>query len=832
MTDLILDLRYAWRRLAAAPSFAIIAISTLAVGIGVTTAVYSLVYAMMFRPMNIPNIDRVVNVNHSGGTSVPLIALSWPDYQDFKASQTVFDTTAGWTRIRAPLRGPQRTEMLMGEAVEGTYFGLLGVPAALGRTITPLDDSPAAAPVTVLSHQLWRGRFAADPQIVGRVITLHGQQVEVIGVAPSWFRGVDMPNVAPTELWVPLAHKAAFQGWGGELHDRWSRWVRVKGRLAEGRTLEEARTEVNRIGHQLDQAFPSETRSRRRAREGWRAVPAASVHMNEGIDRIGLPISYGLMAALALVLLIACVNIANLLLARAAGRRVEMATRIAIGASRARLLRQLLTENALLCTIGGALGLLIAFMLTRFMTMEFNVGRGFDFAFAPRIEWPVLLVALGGTGLAGLAFGLVPALQGARTDVRSAMSGTVTGRRRLVSGRRMLVIFQLGLSVAFLVVGSVFLRGLAAYAAHDPGFDVSRTAIAGFELDFRWKDDHVSAARFLARLRERAGQQPGVTAAAVINAFPVGGGYLPFVYPRDEQSDAPPGDPRLRVSARMLIASPEALEVLGIPLTRGRFFTSEDTPASPRVAVLSEAAARRVFGTDDVVGRRLRFLRQATLGQEKPEPISVEVVGVARDTDVGSIGERDWGILFVPFGQAHEREMGVAVRTAADPAGAAAALSVLVEQLDDQIVAYADTGENILSNEVVPTRVGAAVAGGLGGLAFLLAIVGLYGVMSHLVAMRTREIGIRMALGAEAARVVRLILREGAGVVVAGACLGALLAYWILAVLGRLIFGIEGQEPMVLAGVTVALGLVALIACWIPARRAARVDPNVALRHL
>lgn len=837
MADLILDLRYAWRRLAAAPSFSIIAISTIAVGIGVTTAVYSLVYAMMFRPMNIADIDRVVNIYQSRVTSGPGSSLSWRDYEDLKAAQTVFDQTAAWARIRVPVSGAGPAELIFGEAVEGTYFGMLGVPAAAGRVITEREDTAAVSPVAVISDIFWRSRFGADPSVAGRVIKLGGHQVEIIGVAPPWFRGVDMPNVSPASVWVPLAHSALFidRTDVASRADRGHRWLNIKARLSEGRALEDARAEVTRIGQQLDLAYPGDSTSRRgREREQWRVAPASSVHMHESIDRIGVPISYGVMAALALVLLIACVNIANLLLARAAGRRVEMATRIAIGASRARLLRQLLTENALLCAIGGSLGLVIAFVLTRFMTMEFNIGRGLAFAFEPRIEWPVLLVALGATAFAGLAFGLAPALQGARTDVRAAMAGAITSRTRRLSARRVLVILQLGLSVAFLAVGSVFVKGFAEYAAHDPGFDLSHTATGGFELDFRWKGDHDAARRFLGRLRDRAREQQGTTAAAIVSALPIGNPG-PTYAAIGQESDVIRGEGVRPASARLLLADPEGLDVLGIPLLRGRFFDDRDQAGAPLVTVLSETTARRIFGHDDPMGRRMRFLTQRRVGEPPPEEMVATVVGLTADTDVGGVGRRETGLFFLPFEQFRQhdgRAVLVAVRTTGDPQTAASALSVLARQLDDEVVVYVDTGPNVLATEVVPTRIGAAVTGGLGALAFLLAIVGLYGVMSHLVAMRTREIGIRMALGAEARRVVRLILKEGAGVVIAGACLGVLLAYWIVMFLRRLIFGLDGQEPIVLLAVTLILALVALVACWIPARRAARVDPNVALRHL
>jgi predicted permease len=838
MATLLLDLRYAWRRLAGAPSFAIIAISTLAVGIGVTTAVYSLVYAMMFRPMNISDIERVVNIYHSSVTSGPGSSLSWDDYHDLKAAQGVFDQTTAWARIRVPVSGAGPAEMILGEAVEGTYFAMLGVPAAIGRTITEREDTAAIAPVAVVSDAFWRSRFGADPAVVGRVIKLAGHQVEIIGVAPPWFRGVDMPNVSPAAVWVPLAHSALLidRTDVASRADRGRRWLNIKARLSDGRTVEEARAEVARIGQQLDAAFPASvplTGGMTRSRAGWRVAPASSVHMGESIDHVGVPISYGVMAALALVLLIACVNIANLLLARAASRRVEMATRIAIGASRGRLLRQLLTENAFVCAIGGSLGIVIAFVLTRFMTMEFNVGRGFAFAFEPRIEWPVLLVALSATALAGLTFGLAPAVQGARTDVRAAMAGAITSRARRIPARRMLVIFQLGLSVAFLAVGSVFMQGFIRYAAHDPGFDLSRTAMATFELDFRWKDDREAGRRFLRKVRDAAREQPGTIAAAIVSAMPIGNPGPTTVSAGLEAADLRTSDMGTPAPG-LLVTGPEALVVFGIPLTRGRFFDERDAAGAPLVAVVSESTARWIFKTTDVVGRRVRLLPPRYSGEAAPDQMLATIVGVTANTDVGNLGGRG-SLMFVPFEQFRQfdaRPFMVAVRTSDDPAAAASALSVLAPQVDDEVMTYVSTGPSLLANDVVPTRIGAGLTGGLGGLAFLLAIVGLYGVMSHLVATRTREIGIRMALGAEAARVVRLILREGAGVVIAGAIFGVLLAYWIVASLRRFIFGLDGQEPIVLLAVTAVLAAVALVACLIPARRAARVDPNVALRHL
>ena len=840
MADLLLDLRYAWRRLIAAPSFAFIAIGTLAAGIGVTTAVYSLLYAMMFRSWNIPNIERIVNVDGGGGG--PRMSLSWLDYQDLKSSQTVFEEMAAWTRIRTPLSGEGPARVVLGEGVEGTYFNLHGIVPAAGRLLTPADDDPAAPLVAVLSDSLWRSRYAADPAIVGKTIRLHGRPVEIVGIAPAAFRGVDMPNVQPTLFWVPLAQGLAIDPDSETnrvtLTDRSRRAVRVKGMLAVGRTIQEAREEVALVAARLDDAHPGAvTRAGRRQREraSWNVVPASSVHMHESFDRLGVPISYGVMAALCMVLLIACVNIANLLLARAAGRRVEMATRIAIGASRARLFRQLLTESGLLCALGGAAGLFVAFVLTRFMVLDFNIGRGFSFGFQPRLDWPVLLIAFAATAMAGLTFGLVPAIQASRTDVRTGMTGAAAHRRRRVSGRRMLVVLQLGLSVAFLALGGLFVRGFAAYAAHDPGFDLSQSSLATFEMGYRWRDDHDAARRFLATVRKEARALQGVTAAAVVSAMPIGNpGPGSASVEMENASLRSRGDRSPYI--RFLITDPDALAVFGMRLARGRFFDSRDVAGSPFVTVLNEAAAREIFGTADAVGLRMRFMTQRYAGEPEPEEVVATVVGVTSDTDVGALGaERRDSLMFVPFEQFRQhdgRAVSVAVRTNGDPAAAATAIERIARETDGDVVTYTDTGANLLANEAVPTRIGAAVTGGLGVLAFVLALVGLYGVMSHLVASRTREIGIRMALGAEASRVVRLILMEGAGVVIAGAALGLLLAYWLAMFVRRLVFGAGTQDVQLLVAVTVALALIGLIACWIPARRGSRVDPNIALRHL
>lgn len=835
MGDFVLDLRYAWRRLAASPSFAFIAIGTLAAGIGVTTAVYSLVYAMMLRPMNIPEIERLVNIN--GGRDGSSMSISWPDYQDLKSAQSVFEQTAAWARVTVPITGRGPAEILPAEAVEGTYFGLLGVTAATGRLLSPADDDFAAPPVVVLGEALWRSHFAADPAIAGKVIKLDGRHFEIVGVASPSFRGVDMPNVQPTALWLPLAHGLTHD-WAGRRADRRSRAVRVKARLAEGRTVEDARQAVEMIARQLDTAYPgpADRVGRQRAeRASWRAVPASSVHMHESVDTLGVPMSYGVMAALAMVLLIACVNIANLLLARAAGRRVEMATRIAIGASRARLLRQLLTENALVCALGGAAGLFIAFVLTRFMALEFNIGRGLSFGFEPRLEWPVLAVGFAATALAGLAFGLGPALQASRTDVRSGMTGDAAARRRRLSGRRMLVMLQVGAAIAFLAVGSLFIRGFVEYAAHDPGFDLSRSSLATFEVRYRWKDDHDAARRFLTRVRDDARALPGVTGAAIVSTMPIGNPGPGNVSAEvEEQPSGARGDRTPLI--KFLITDPDALAVFGMDLLHGRFFDARDVAGAPAVTVLNEYAARWIFGTADVVGRRMRFRTQPRVGEPEPREVVAAVVGVTKNTDVGFIGRgSSRGLMFVPFEQFRQhdgRAVSVAIRTVGDPAAAATELSMLARRIDADVVTYPDTGANLMANQVVPTRIGAAVTGGLGMLAFLLALIGLYGVMSHLVASRTREIGIRMALGAERSRVVRLILKEGAGLVIAGAALGLVLAYWMAMFVQRLIFGVGAQSPEMLAAVTVALALVGLVACWVPARRAARVDPNVALRHL
>jgi putative ABC transport system permease protein len=824
------DSRYAVRRLVASPVFTSIAALTLAIGIGVSTAIYSLLYSTMFRGIDVPDKESLVNINASNRQSIAQISLSWSDYRDLRSMQSVFEEMSAWRRIEVPLSASGQSELVLAEAVEGNYFDLLRVPVARGRPLSRSDDTPSAVPVVVISDRLWRSRFGADAGAVGQIVKLQGYQFEIVGIAPEWFRGVDMPNLSPTTLWIPLAHAGVVRRSYPAPIEPDKLTVRVKARLALGRTMEEAQAEVRRISQQLSAASSGQhpPDSRTRSPDRWRVIPASSMHMHESIDRIAVPVGYGVLATLVVLLAIAALNVGNLLLARAFSRQFEMATRVAVGATRARLLAQLLTENGLLCALGGAFGLLLAILLTRALTVQLTGGFGLVLNLEPRIEWPVLLAAMAATAFLGLAFGLGPAIRGAGVDAGQVLSGYL-GQHSVSRWRMFLVALQFALSVTALVLGSLFVRGLLNAAAHDPGFDLRQVAFTTVDVDHRWGHDKEGARQFLTRFRDRVALERGGVAAIVELPIGADGGN---VYLGDEDGRSTIQDGTRVVSARTVIASPEALSVLRISLVRGRFLGPEDIESSLPVAVVSHLSAQRVFGSADVVGRRIKVTPQPWANDPTPPSMFATVIGVTRDTDVDHIGSRDRGVIFVPFTHMWNRRISVAVRTSTEPSSAASSMSASLRELDHEILAYFGTGDSILSNEVLTTRLGAQLGGSLGALAFMLAVLGLYGLMSHLVSLRTRDIGIFVALGADRRRVLLTIMREAISLVAVGAAAGALGAYWCVGFVRRLIFGFQSDQlGWLVIAITVVLGCVGLIACWLPALRATRVDPVIAIRR-
>jgi putative ABC transport system permease protein len=828
------DVIHAWRRLRAAPVFALFSVITLALGIGATTAVYSVVYAAVLRPPDIPNLDRVANLYHtdprtrSGG---PSFWLSLADYEDYRAVQTSFEHLAAWKRFRLPLAANGTAEFLMGEAVGGDYFADVGIVPALGRVIQPSDDRPDAARVIVLSDSLWRRQFAADPEVVGRPVKLAGEIFEIIGVAPPAFRGVDMPNVLPTAAWVPLS--AAGLSDPEDLTDRERRTVLAKGRLKPGRSMDEAQAEFRAIAQRLDLAYPIgakiDARFRRPSNTSrpWFLMPAAAVKMHESVDALVRPLVATVMVAVGLVLLVACTNIANLVLARGAARRHEIAVRLALGASRWRLIREQLVETGLLTLAGSAAAFAVArILMVRLLTGDLRVAS-LSVQFAPEMNASVAVVAAASTLLALVAFGVIPALRGSRGDVREALAsdGQNSSPPRW-RGRRGLIACQVAVSAGLMSVAVLCAQQLLAVANHDTGIDIDRLAVVRVAVGMQGRDEAQNR-RVLEEMLDAARRLPRVESAALSSGFPIelgaGGGAIGAT---SEQLTGGHYD--------FMVSTPDVFATWGVRIVKGRGFEEQDTGSSERVAVLTEPLARRLFPNGSAVGRQIVMRWSGSARQPSPPVETVTVVGIASDMDAGWVGNRGGGLLYLPWTQHDRPVMTITVRTSGDPAALVDPLKRLVNRIDNDVpVIDAAVASSLDDGRHLILRVGAAAAGALASLALFLSMTGLYGVLSELVLRRTRELGIRMALGADARRLLRMVLLDGTRPVLLGLVIG-LGCGVILRVSFRPLFirMLPAFDPLVIALVPATFIAAALVAAYLPARRAAGVDPNVALRQL
>ncbi|MEZ5316422.1 MAG: ADOP family duplicated permease [Vicinamibacterales bacterium] len=828
MRNLGRDVRYAWRRLLAAPAFSVFAILTLAFGIGATTAVASSV-AAMFRPYAIRNIDEVVNLYQR---RPPQGSLTSSDYDYIAAHQTVFTQMFAWARTRLSWSGATGASVVQGEAVSGTYFDLVGAPPLMGRPLAPADDRPGTAPVVVISETMWRSRFAADPAIVGRAVRLNGRAFEIVGVMPRWFTGVDMPNFAPTPYWITLAQKEALEP-TRESGDRQLGSLHAKGRLVPGVTIDQAAAELAGFAAHLDRADPQTEGYVARSGTGrqFQLIPTARVRLwdNPVVDDPFARMGAVVVALTALVLLVACTNLANLTLARGATRRRELAVRRALGGSRLRLIREQVVEAAVIGAAGGFGGVLIARAFMAVLGTQVRVGgdTGILVNLDPRLEPVTLLVALSTTMLAVLVFGLWPAITATRVRPRQALATDGAGSLPRWRGRRALIVGQVVVSVLLLALAAAFMRDALQVARRDPGLDLDRLAVVRVDLPGD-RYDEASGRRLLDLVQARTRQLPGVESVSVSSGLPVGLG-------------TPGGavrtgvDPWQRVE--FIAGTPGVFDTLGVRLVAGRLLSPDDRDPADTVVVVSAVTARALFDEPaGAVGRSVQFRRTRWAGDADTVDRMVRIVGVVDDMDVGAqVGSRDHGVLFMPFAQLYEtRYLSVLARTSAEPAATAGLIRRAIGDLDPDVpVPGAGSGTELGGTVNSFLNIAGGFTSILGVVALALAMAGLYGVLSQVVAARTREIGVRMTLGATRARILRLVVSDGMWPVVGGTVAGLGVAWFAEFGVGR-VFGSRVPEIGLVLFVLLPLPLVlaGLAACYLPARRAARVDPSVALRDL
>lgn len=836
------DTRFALRRLRTAPAFTLFAVVTLALGIGATTAIYSVIDAAILTPPDIRHIDYVVNLYHSDPRKAnrSLMAFSLPDYEDLRASQTVFSHLAAWTESPPLTLVANGTgEPVLGELVTGEYFTLVGALPRLGRLLQPGDDRPDAPAVVVLSHDVWQRRFGSDPAVVGKTVRMNGHLFVVVGVAPASFRGVFSPSVIPTSVWVSLQHATLLgAARAEELRDREERWLFVKGFLRRGRTVADAAAEVKTIARRLDAAYPIgrdvplQYRWTPAGTRTWVAMPAADVHVHESVDTFVLPFAAAAMAAVGLVLLVACTNLANLMLARGAARRQELAVRLALGASRARLVGEQLVESGVIALLGACGAMIVARAIMAWAGhTTVPLGRGFGLHVAPGLNVSVAIVAIGATALALLVFGLAPAIQLTRTDVRSAMSADTAnvavprwrGRSNLIAG-------QVAVSVALLAAAGIYGRDIVVSSLRNAGLDLDRAALV--RLDLRTQGyDETRGRRTLERILEIASREPGVEAAAVSSG-------VPGAIENDSASLAAPDQRVEKTRARgphpaLICATPDVFRALGVRILRGRSLNAHDASDSALVVVLSERAARGVYGATDPIGHAV-IVDAWHAGEGKWLTETATIVGVA--ADIGATEERlAAGVVYRPFAQQYDPRVTIVARaTQPDATAIVGRLRDLTLRVDPELaILDAGTGVALSRARMVFSKMIAMLAAVLALLALALAMAGLYGVLSYIVAGRTRELGVRMALGATRPRILCGVLYDGMRPVAEGIAVGLGLAALGLAALQPLVTRVmPAVDPLTFSLLPIPFVLAALVACFLPAHRAASVDPNVALRQL
>jgi predicted permease len=815
MRDLVQDLKFAVRQMARKPAVTLFAVLSLALGIGANSSIFSLVNAILFRELPAKRPQDLVEVYVGKQGEFQYATASYPDYVDLKSWNSVFSDMAGVNLALTTYDNGRSTQLLFGEQVSGNFFRLLGVRPALGRDFLPEEDrTPGTHPVVILSHRFWRQSLAGNPDIVGKTLKLNGIHFTVIGVGPEILRG-SFPGVS-SAFWVPLQMGDVMAG-GASLQERGSRSLFLKARLAPGVTLERARAEADTLAQRLRTAYPVDD-------EGLTLslVPSREVVLNPGLDGPIFGVAALLMGIVALVLLIACSNIANLQLVRAAERRREIAVRIAIGASRGRLIRQLLTESVLLALTGGVVGLMFAIWTAR-LIVAFKPPLPIPINLDVPLDWRVFAFNMGLALLTGILCGLAPALQSTRPEVVSAIkddtAGLGRGHRRF-GLRNLLVIAQVAISALLLVGSGLFLRSLGNAQSMDPGFQLRNGVAVQLALSLGNAYDETRGRAFYARLLERVRTLPGVRSASYVEHLPLGLN----IHISDVEIEGKPKPPKgEEPTVDRSGAYPGYLDTMGIQLVAGRDFTASDDASAPRVALVNETAARQFWPGEDPLGKRVRF------GEESPW---MTIVGVVRDGKYRTLGESPRPFLYPNSQQLYTPFMALVVATDGDEQAMLQQIRRELDVLDPNVPIFKmGTMSEHLSIMLFPARMGAALLAAFGALGLLLASIGLYGVVASSVARRTREVGIRMSLGAKRSDVLALMVREGMTLTATGLAIGLGLAALASQLLQGLLYGIGTRDPITFLTVAVVLGVIALLANLVPAGRAMRVEPTVALRY-
>jgi predicted permease len=821
------DTRYGLRTLRKSPGFTTVAVLSLAVGIGLNSAIFTIVDNVLFRPLPFERPDSVVSIFTSDDRDSAFGSSSFQDMKDLEAANVSLDSIAGHSMMFAAVSIDGDNRLAFGEVVTGNYFTSLGLPLALGSGFTAADDvGEGAHPVVVISDQLWRRSFGARQDAIGKSLKIKSRPYTIVGVMGPSFTGM-MPGVV-ADLWIPVSMVDDVEPAGQidvvpsatgttRLEQRGSRWLFLKGRLRDGVTATAAQADLNAIMSGLADAYPVSNRNRKAS-----VLPASDVRFHPEIDTVMRPAGAVLMGAVGLVLLIACANLASMLLARGAARTKEMALRSAIGAGRARLIRQMAVESLVLALAGGTVGLVLSLWATSWVASA-RLPIDIPITFTVATDWRLIAFTGGLSVLTGLAFGVLPALRASRPQLVASLKddASLAGPGRRFGLRHVLVVVQVAVSVVLLVGGALLVRSLFSGFNANPGFPVRGLTSATISLDLHGYDA-TRAKLFFERATSQVRQLPGVESVALAERIP----FSPNTHTTTIVVDGrPTATPENGASVDTSRVTADYFQTLGVPIVSGRGFDSRDTPESTPVAIISEALARAYFPNGDALGNRVRLRDQSGT--------AIEVVGISRDYIVRTLGEAPRPMIHFAASQRASMSYSLLVRTNGDTVALATEIEREFRMLEPELV-FLELGPvvRMMAASMLPISLGASLFGGLAGLAMLLAGLGVYGVIAFSVSRRTREIGIRMALGSTPGAIVNGVVREAFMLVGLGTVVGVVLAAFGAQALSSILLGVTALDPVSYLIAGALLITVAAIAAAVPARRAAAVDPLVALRSL
>ena len=817
------DIRYGARVLVKNPGVSAIAIISLALGIGANTTIFTVVNAVLLNPLPVKDISRVVEIDtidtktRVTAATLTKLGMSYPNCRDYARENQVLEGVSCLTGLPLTWSGGAEPKQISGQLVSANYFDVLGIQPAAGRFFLPGEDTkPSGNNVAVLSYSLWANKFGSDPNVIGKVLTLNATAYTVVGVAPRGFKGT-FTFLPADEIWIPISmYPQAMAGFERDnFNDRRFLAVGTIARLKPGVSLGAAEASLKTMATHLESEYPKDNAGRSVALTPLAEAAISANTYSQFTLAGGL-----MMGVVGLVLLIACVNLANLLLAQAARREKEMSLRAALGASRMRMLRQLVTESMLLALAGGTAGLIIAYWgRTALWSFRppFVEQSGIDLTLDSR----VLLFTLGISVLTGLLFGMAPAIKASRTDLVETLK--VGGRGNTVGWRSnplrsVLVVSEIALAMIALIGAGLFVRSMENAQRTNLGFESQNLFTMAFDLGALHYDEG-RGQQFFRDAIARANASPGVAAATIASNSPLGGGLARTVFPEGESETT---GYRGTLTELNDIA-PNFFETLRIPLIAGRTFNDSDRATTTWVAIANQAMAKHFWPNENALGKRFHFFGDTQLR---------EIIGIVGNTVVNSIGEEPQPVVYLPLAQDYSPAATIQVRTLGKPEGAVATVRGQVQSLDPSlaITGVQTIGETVSQGLWAP-RMGAALLALFGGLALILAAVGVYGVLSYAVNQQTHEIGIRMALGAQRGSVLTMVVGQGLKLAAAGFVLGFVGAWVAMRVLSSLLFDVSTHDPVTLGGVSLVLLTAAVLACFIPARRATRVDPIIALRY-